>query len=517
MAERDPLIGATVGDRYRIVEEIGSGGMASVFRAEHQLLHKAVAIKVLRPELSIDEAMAARFEAEAIAAARLDHPNVVSTTDFGRTPDGRMYLVMEYLEGTPLDDIIATESRLAWERAVEIVRQTLRGLAHAHDMGVVHRDLKPSNVMVVRHPAGQGPLPAREVAKIIDFGIAKIVGGSQAGPRVETQAGIVFGTADFLAPERLLGSGDSDPRSDLYAIGIILYDALTGTPPFHHEDAYTTVQRALTETAAPPSSLSSDVPPALDAVVLKAISREPEQRFQTARDMLAALDPLVRKPSTGGLFAAPAAPPGRTPTPPRGPYSLPPDADMTASASPLGLYTPPPAPRRRPALLLVPLAAAVILVVAVTASRSADPIAALAPPPLEAPAARPADPEKELLAMVEQAAAGETVAVRQRAFDRLVALGYGDRVPWVPMLARDLEQLPTCEERREIVARMRKISDPGVLPHLQEAVARPENACLAADARAAIARLTGSPEAEGSKPARSSGSRKRRAGGGGHF
>src|SRR5687768_9661107 len=190
MAEADPLIGATVGERYRLVEQIGEGGMATVYRAEHQLLRKAVAVKVLHAELSTDETMAARFEGEAIAAARLEHPNVVSITDFGRTPDGRMFLVMEHLEGTPLSDIIETGGPVRWPRAVEIMRQTLRGLAHAHDMGVVHRDLKPSNIMVIT-------LPGREVAKIIDFGIAKIVSGTMAGPRVETQAGIIFGTADF--------------------------------------------------------------------------------------------------------------------------------------------------------------------------------------------------------------------------------------------------------------------------------------------------------------------------------
>src|SRR5262249_47294835 len=155
--------------------------------------------------------MSARFEGEAIAAARLDHPNCVSITDFGTTAEGRLFLVMEFLEGTPLDEIIGDTGPLGWERAVELTRQMLRGLAHGDDMGIVHRDLKPSNVMVTAHPGG------REVAKIIDFGIAKIVSGAPVGPRVETQTGVVFGTADFLAPERLTGKGDSDPRSDLYS------------------------------------------------------------------------------------------------------------------------------------------------------------------------------------------------------------------------------------------------------------------------------------------------------------
>src|SRR5215831_10142744 len=226
----EPIIGTTIADRYRIIERIGSGGMATVYRAEHQLLRKPVAIKLLLPDLVDQGDMAARFEREAIAAARLDHPNVVSITDFGRTADGRMFLVMEYLEGTPLDELIDKHGRLAWQRAVELGRQIVRGLAHAHDVGIVHRDLKPSNIMVTAHAGG------REVAKIIDFGIAKIVSGTPVGPRVETQAGVVFGTADFLAPERLVGKGDSDPRSDLYSIGVLLYEMLTGERPFHDPD-----------------------------------------------------------------------------------------------------------------------------------------------------------------------------------------------------------------------------------------------------------------------------------------
>lgn len=495
MAEVDPLLGATVGDRYRLVEQIGEGGMATVYRAEHQLLRKPVAVKVLHPELSTDETMAARFEGEAIAAARLEHPNVVSITDFGRTPDGRMFLVMEYLEGTPLADLIADAGRLDWRRAVELTRQTLRGLAHAHDMGVVHRDLKPSNIMVVNHPGG------REVAKIIDFGIAKIVSGSRVGPRVETQAGIVFGTADFLAPERLLGKGDSDPRSDIYAAGIILYEALTGERPFHNDDPYTTVQRALAETARPPSAIARDVPPALDAAVLRALEKDPDRRYASPRDLLTALDPLARKSTTGGV-AAPAS-------------SEPMLAAMAAGDSeavaPLPVsYGAPPTPtdrRKQRLLLLVPLVAAAIVVLAFASSRGGP----VAPVSLGAPAA--ADPATDLQATVKQAAEGATVEERQRAFDRLVALGYGDRVPWVPMLGRDLRELPTCEQRREVVAKLQKINDPAAVDALKEAAARPDNGCLAQDAQRAAERIAAG---EGAAPAPAP-AKKRRSGGGGHF
>jgi tRNA A-37 threonylcarbamoyl transferase component Bud32 len=487
----DPLLGAVVGERYRLTHELGAGGMATVYRGEHLLLHKAVAVKVLRPELAIDETMAARFEHEAIAAARLEHPNIVSITDFGRTPDGRMFLVMEHLDGTPLAELIADELRLGWERAVELTRQLLRGLAHAHDMGVVHRDLKPSNVMVTRPAGGQR---SKEVAKIIDFGIAKIIAEGAAGPRIETQAGIVFGTADFLAPERLLGKGDSDPRSDLYAAGVLLYEALTGVRPFHDPDPYVVVERALKETARPPSQLVPGLPPELDDVVAHALAKEPGDRYPSARAMLAALDPVARRPA-----AAPVAAP--VPADESSAFmssSLVPADDL--SAVPLELYRPPRA--RRPILWAAPLAVAAVVVVAAITSRGAGGLDAVIPRAMAPPATVPADPEAQLAATVEQAASGATVADRQRAFDRLVALGYGDRVPWLAMLGRDLEQLETCEERREVAEKLRKLSDPQALVLIQQAAARPDNGCLAAAAA----------QEEPKRPAR-----KKRARGGGHF
>src|SRR5688572_17230237 len=233
----DPMIGTVIGDRYKLVERIGSGGFAAVYRAEHELLKKPMAVKVLLPELAVDKDMVARFEREAVAAARLDHPNCVAITDFGRTDQGQLFLVMEYLDGRPLSEISGYGKKLGWERALEIARQILRGLSRAHELGIVHRDLKSSNIMILAHGA-------RDLAKIID--------GSSAGPHIQTQAGIVFGTADFLAPERLLGKGDADPRSDLYSVGIILYEMLCGQRPFHEDDPYAIVKRALVEKPKPP-------------------------------------------------------------------------------------------------------------------------------------------------------------------------------------------------------------------------------------------------------------------------
>ncbi len=500
----DPLVGAVVGDRYRLTAEIGRGGMATVYRGEHLLLHKPVAVKVLLPDLSADENMAARFEHEAIAAARFDHPNVVSITDFGRTPDGRLFLVMEYLEGTPLCDLIHDELHLGWERAVELTRQLLRGLAHAHDAGVVHRDLKPSNVMVMAHPGG------REVAKIIDFGIAKVFGGAASSklPHVETEAGLVFGTADFLAPERLQGKGDSDPRADVYSAGVILYEALTGERPFRHEEVLETVRRALHETARPPSTIVPGIPQELDAVLARALAKRPEERYPSARAMLNALDPFVKRSATGTTGAASVSVPLAAAS-----TSLP-GLDVE-SVAPLALYRPP--PRRNKLLWLIPVGAAAIVFVVALASRGSGGLSTLSAPlsPAAPAPGAPADPDADLDRTVRQAAEGKTIADRQRAFDRLVALGYGDRVPWVAMLGRDLQELGSCEARREVVARLRKTRDPAALPVLEQAAARPDNACLREDARAAIASLGG--VAPAASDGRAEPPRKKRARSGGHF
>lgn len=500
-ARPDPLIGTVIGDRYRLIERIGIGGMATVYRAEHELLRKSVAVKLLLPELVGEGDMAARFEREAVAAARLDHPNVVSITDFGRTTDGQMFLVMEFLEGVPLDELIDTGGRLPWERAVEITRQILRGLAHAHDVGVVHRDLKPSNIMVTSHPGG------REVAKIIDFGIAKIVGGSPIGPHVETQSGIVFGTADFLAPERLLGRGDSDPRSDLYSAGVALYEMLVGERPFHDPDPYLVVKRAIGEAPSAPSTHAPDVPSALDAIVLRALAKEPEQRFASARDMLSALDPLVRRGSSAALVISVAV---AEPSFPRVASASTPSAGLS-SPSPLPLFEP--QPRKKPPWLLPVLGAAAVVCLLIAVGGGSGPavvpIAAVASP-------SDGSGDAAITKLVAKAAEGDTVADRQSAFDRLVAFGYVDRIPWVPMLGKDLSQLPTCEERKTALEKLRKVNDLTALPYIQEAAARPDNACLADDAQKAMAGL----RANGTTPESPSSKKKapgHSAAGGGHF
>ncbi len=471
----DPLIGTVVGDRYRIVEKIGAGGMATVYKGEHQLLRKGVAIKILLPEVAVDADMAARFEAEAVAAARLDHPNCVGISDFGRTPQGQLYLVMELIDGAPLGDLLGNGLKLKWERAVEIARQLLRGLARAHELGIIHRDLKPSNVMLSQRQAGF------EVAKIIDFGIAKMI-GNDAGPRVETKAGTVFGTADFIAPERLLGKGENDPRSDLYSVGVALYEMVTGVRPFHSDDAYDIVKRAITEKPIPPTQVvpEAKIPARLEAVIMRALEKEADDRWSSAREFLAALDVEELRTSAHPVLVAATR------------------AFETEIASKQQQAS----RRRRKIAYLVGSAALLVLlaVAGVVSGGGASPgtgFATLAG--VGADAAPPVDVQQEVARLARQAGEGTSLDARQSAADRLVALGFADRVPRAHKLALDLQQAPSCEARLAVLEQLEKLKDPSTLPSLRASLLRPGNDCLLARAQALVEVLDKDAETPGAE------------------
>jgi tetratricopeptide (TPR) repeat protein len=285
----DPLIGAVVGDRYRIVSRIGVGGMGAVYRAEHTMMRRDLAIKVLLPELGGKDEFARRFEREAESASRLQHPNIITVTDFGRTAEGALFLAMEFLAGESLSSVIKA-GPLPRDRALKVVRQILRGLEHAHAAGVVHRDLKPDNIMLVERD-GQ-----TDVVKILDFGIAKVTEptsgnrGGRGGTAL-TQAGVIFGTPEYLSPEQALGEV-VDPRADIYAAGVILYEMLAGRKPFESEDKVKIISMHLAH--APRRirevSPSVEVPVALEQVVLQALEKSRENRFANAAAFLQALD-----------------------------------------------------------------------------------------------------------------------------------------------------------------------------------------------------------------------------------
>jgi len=279
----DPFIGTIVGDRYRIVSRLGVGGMGAVYRAEHTMMRRDLAIKVLLPELGGKEEFARRFEREAESASRLTHPNIITVTDFGRTAEGSLFLVMEFLAGESLSEAIAG-GPMPLARALAIIRQILRALEHAHAAGVVHRDLKPENIMLVERD-GQ-----RDVVKILDFGIAKVTQPQSAGEAL-TQAGVIFGTPEYLSPEQALGEA-VDARADIYAAGVILYEMLVGRRPFENEDKVKIISMHLSH--APPrmrdANPAVDVPLPLEQAIMQALEKSREHRFATATAFLQALE-----------------------------------------------------------------------------------------------------------------------------------------------------------------------------------------------------------------------------------
>ncbi len=280
--------GAVVDGRYRIVRKIGSGGMADVWLADDTHLQRRVALKVLHGRFAQDREFIERFRREAEAAAGLQHPNVVAVFDRGEV-DGTYYIAMQYLEGRSLKELI--DAGLSPEQAVGLIRQVLEGARFAHRHGVVHRDLKPQNVIV----------DAEGKATVTDFGIAR------AGVSEITQAGSVMGTPHYLSPEQAQGF-DVTAVSDLYSVGVMLYEALTGRVPFEADSAVAVAMKQVSQAPQRPSSINPQVSPALDAVTMRALEKEPGQRFQSADAFIAALDAALRDPGGGMSSTAAFAP-----------------------------------------------------------------------------------------------------------------------------------------------------------------------------------------------------------------
>jgi eukaryotic-like serine/threonine-protein kinase len=267
-----------VDDRYRIERRIGSGGMADVYLAHDTELDRDVAIKILHERFAQDQEFVERFRREASAAAGLQHPNVVGVFDRGEFNDS-YYIAMEYVEGDSLKDLI--DEGMTTAAAVEVTRQILQAERFAHKKGIVHRDIKPQNVLI----DGDGR------ARVADFGIAR------AGSSEITQTGSVMGTAQYLSPEQAQGK-DVTPQSDIYSTGVVLYEALTGVVPFEADSPVAVALKQVQETPRRPSALNPDVPPALDAVTMRALAKEPEQRFEDASAFIKALDDAEAHPDT---------------------------------------------------------------------------------------------------------------------------------------------------------------------------------------------------------------------------
>jgi eukaryotic-like serine/threonine-protein kinase len=306
------LVGRILEDRYRIDVVLGEGGMGAVYQAEHLLMHKRVAIKILHPELTRVPEVVARFEREAMAAAHIDHPNVAAATDFGKLSDGSFFLVLEFVEGRSLRELIA-EGPIAPARAATVAKQVLGGLSRAHGLGIVHRDLKPENVMLIQRDG------VDDFVKILDFGIAKVPMGDivaqGGGPSREplTQQGMVYGTPEYMAPEQALGE-EVDARADLYALGVLMFEMMMGRRPF---DAPSKVQILGMVVSKPVPTFVSvlpehDAPPALEAFVRQLLAKTPDARFPDAKAALEALEAVDLSSAGAPLFPALGGEPGST-------------------------------------------------------------------------------------------------------------------------------------------------------------------------------------------------------------
>ncbi|MFO0693305.1 MAG: serine/threonine-protein kinase [Polyangiales bacterium] len=280
-APEDPLVGALVAHTYRVVRRMARGGMGRLYEAEHVRLGRRVTLKVMHEHFAANPDLVARFEREARAASRIRHPNVLEVVDVVRTPCGRPAIVAEYLEGNDLQVELDRHDRPTTRDAIVWTRDLARGLGAAHDAGVVHRDVKPSNVFLARTPGGI-------VVKVLDFGVAKVAGDDKL-----TRTGAVVGTPAYMAPEQARGALLADARSDVYAVGALLYRLATGFTPYEPGDPSTTLGRVLSEDPRPPRDLAPDLPIAVEAVVQRAMARDPSLRFESMEALASALDAIA--------------------------------------------------------------------------------------------------------------------------------------------------------------------------------------------------------------------------------
>lgn len=319
------LTGQTFEGRYRLDRLLGAGGMGAVFRAHHTGLGQDVAVKVLRPDVSGGRTATARFEREARSASRLDHPNCVRVTDFGELPDGTKYLVMQLLEGAEL------KARMGdpWApvEAIDVTLQILDGLEHAHANGIVHRDLKPENVFLTTDHRGETQV------KLVDFGIAKIVEGDGADDKL-TRTGMVFGTPRYMSPEQAAG-GKVDARTDLYAVGLILYELLMGTPPFVAEDTASLLRMHILQ---PPPPLPPSFPTSLNEVVVRMLEKSRMDRYDETRDAVEALR-AARADVIAGVVGTPAV--GAANVAATGAAAVAPTGAMPPATRASGMHAPP--------------------------------------------------------------------------------------------------------------------------------------------------------------------------------
>ena len=277
--------GLMLAGRYRLLDVVGHGGMAVVHRGHDDVLDRDVAIKLLRPAYANDEDFVARFRREARHAASLHHPNIVTIYDRGIDPEsGTDYIVMQLVDGPDLDRLLAAEGRLPLGQALRIGVETTRALQAAHDHGIVHRDVKPGNILIDRDGS----------ARVADFGIARAVSENSA-----TTTGVILASPQYASPEQVLGERIT-PASDIYSLGVVLYDTITGQRPFDGPSPAAVALERLRVRPAPPSAVLHDLPPAIDRIILRALEREPGDRYASAAELGGDLED-VRLRELGGI------------------------------------------------------------------------------------------------------------------------------------------------------------------------------------------------------------------------
>jgi serine/threonine-protein kinase len=338
---KDPLINAVVGS-FRLIRKLGGGGMGTVYLGEHTLIGSKVAVKFLHAHFASNEALVQRFLAEARAVNLIGHENIVNIFDMNVLPPRRHYLVMEYLEGQPLSSM--TSSPQSPSVIVPILTQVCDALQAAHLNGVVHRDLKPENIFLVRHDR------TPHFVKVLDFGIAKLLDGSHSPG--QTSLGTIIGTPEYMSPEQWAGKG-VDGRTDLYALGIIAYELLTGRTPFGKGGLGSLLHAHLQEMPAAPHELNRSVPAFLSQIVMRAMAKRPDDRFRSAVEMRAALEQALTNDAPASLPSLVSPPPAPSESPPP---SLPPDTAMGIPA------TAPAPPRRSGSQTPIEVTARVVLV-----------------------------------------------------------------------------------------------------------------------------------------------------------
>jgi serine/threonine protein kinase len=486
-------IGAMLDGRYRVDGVLGKGGMGRVYKGEHTGIGRAVAIKILHPDLGKNKEASQRFQREAIASGRLDHPNIVGVSDFGVLPDGCPYLVMEVLEGEELGKRLEREKRVPWPEAIEIMRGILAGLRHAHEKNVVHRDIKPDNIFLARK---DGEI----VVKILDFGIAKLVAGSGDDPAT-TRAGLTVGTPAYLSPEQAVG-GEIKPATDLYSASVVFYEMLAGRPPFEDTDPLAIMTAHVSREAPTFAEVAPDLqlPAGLEDVVRHGLEKVSAERTQSSNEYLAALDTVLHNagyamllPRASGQVAIAAA----IPTPPPGSITMPPAATPsrpfpvragTAPSTPMPFSAKSPTlaeqePIPRKWLVIAGIVLFSVIVIAIVLKVSSGGKPKDAPKPrhgeIEAPAPPPA-------AEARMAPVAATV----------------DRDNAMKAALLDLQDSETCTDRRAAIPKLVALGDPRAIAPLKAARYRMRggilgindsntNQCLKADAEDAIKALGG--------------------------